>query len=75
MKPLKEPAKYLIQSIATIELTADYYHSMITVDSPYWYHSYWTALDLLERIQGLEEGSLLRAHFDSGPECSCAEVN
>lgn len=56
--------------LATIEATADYYHSMISEDSPYWYHNYWAALDLLERIQGLEENSLMAEHDKT---CGCRE--
>ena len=62
-------------AISIIETTADYYHSMTSWDSPYWYHNFWAALDLLERIQGLEEGSLLTEHFEQYPDCDCRELN
>jgi hypothetical protein len=52
----------------TIEQTADYYHSMISDTSPYWLDDYRTALDILERVQGLPEGSLMIEHNNT---CDC----
>jgi len=52
----------------TLETTADYYHSMISDTSPYWADDYRTALDLIERVRGLPEGSLLEQHNTS---CDC----
>jgi hypothetical protein len=60
----------LSKVLTTIEATADYYHSMISETSPYWYHNYWAALDLLERIQGLPENSLMLEHDKT---CDCRE--
>jgi hypothetical protein len=62
------PAKDLADAINIIETTADYYHQMISDTSPYWAHDYRAALDLLERIQGLPENSLLISHDKS---CDC----
>jgi hypothetical protein len=53
------------RAIQVIHDTADYYHSMNVASddaNSYWASAYITALDLTERIQGLPEGSLLRAH-------------
>jgi hypothetical protein len=62
------PADDLEQAISIIEMTADYYHQMISEISPYWAHDYRAALDLLERIKGLPENSLMNAHDKS---CGC----
>lgn len=67
-----EPATTLEQAIKTIEDTADFYHSMISDTSPYWWHNYWASLDLLERIQGLPEDSLMQKH---DLVCDCAVNN
>jgi hypothetical protein len=64
------PAKDLQQAIEVIETTADYYHSMLDHDTEYWWHNYWAALDLLERIQGLPENSLMLEHDKT---CDCRE--
>jgi hypothetical protein len=48
--------------IKIIDDTADFYHQMIADKGDYWTKAYMTALDLLERIQGLEENSLANAH-------------
>jgi len=62
------PAKDLQQAIEVIETTADYFHQMISESSPYWYHDYRASLDLLERIQGLPENSLMLEHDKT---CNC----
>jgi len=59
---MTEPSTTLEQALKVISDTADYYHSMIDYSAPYWAHNYWAALDLLERIQGLPESSLINAH-------------
>jgi hypothetical protein len=58
----------LDKALNTIEATADYYHQMISEQSPYWYQCYWAALDLLERIKGLPENSLMAEHDKT---CGC----
>ncbi len=67
------PARSLEQALEVISTTADYYHSMVDDGSSYWWHNYWAALDLLERIQGLPEGSLMNAHF-AASDCDCDKV-
>jgi Iap family predicted aminopeptidase len=66
---MTEPAISLEQALEIIRDTADYYHSMLDHDTQYWWHNYWAALDLLERIQGLPEGSLMKDH---DLVCDCA---
>jgi hypothetical protein len=61
----------LEQAMKVISDTADFYHSMHMAsadEKSYWSGAYMTALDLTERIKGLPEGSLLRAH-DSTCDC------
>jgi hypothetical protein len=67
------PATTLEQALKVIDDTADYYHQMTDSTSPYWFHNYWSALDLLERIQGLPEGSLMNKHDVENPDCTCSE--
>lgn len=62
------PAKDLADAIRIIETTAQYFHEMISYTSPYWAHDYRAALDILERIQGLPENSLLAEHDEW---CGC----
>lgn len=60
----------IAEAVATIKTTADFYHSMdLDSDEPRYYWQFYTALDLLERIQGLEPYSLINAHFDTCWEC------
>lgn len=44
-----------------IVTAADFYHSMEDEGAEYWHHNFWAALDILERVLGIEEGSLLIA--------------
>lgn len=67
------PATTLPEALGVISDTAEFYHSMTADTSPYWWHNYWAALDLLERIQGLEEDSLMKAHYAENPNCECAK--
>ena len=62
------PAKDLKQAIEVMETTADFYHQMIDHKGDYWTSAYITAMDLLERIQGLPENSLMLEHDKS---CDC----
>jgi hypothetical protein len=55
----------LDHALQVIHDTADYYHSMNASAKPdytYWATAYMTALDLIERIQDLPEGSMLTLH-------------
>ena len=57
-------------AIQTIENTADYYHAMILeADDTYRIAQFETALDLLERIQNLEENSLAEKHLQGCESC------
>ena len=63
-------------AIKTLVDTADYYYSMYGAEveeDTYWFEKWLTALDLLERAQGLQEGSLYEQHLE---KCSvCMDVN
>jgi len=66
-----KPSTTLEQALKVISDTADFYHSMHVAsgdEKSYWSGAYMTALDLTERIQGLPENSLLKAH-DNGCDC------
>ena len=55
--------------VAEIENAADFYHSMFLEPDDEFRKTQWlTALDILERVQNLEEGSLLAQH---STECDC----
>jgi hypothetical protein len=55
--------------ISEIEKAADYYHSMFLEPDDEFRKTQWlTALDILERVMDLEEGSLAEKHTD---ECGC----
>ena len=55
--------------ITEIEKAADFYHSMFLEPDDVWRKTQFeTALDILERIQDLEEGSLREQH---ATECDC----
>ena len=59
---MSEP-KTFADALKTLRTTADFYHSMdIDPENDFRYIQWITALDLLERVEGLEEGSLLAAH-------------
>jgi hypothetical protein len=66
------PARTLEEAIDIIEMTADFYHGMTgnSDDSGnrYWANAHMTALDLLERIKGLKENSLIDEH---DKDCPC----
>ena len=65
-------AETLQDAIDIIEMTADFYHGMTgnsdDTGNRYWASAHMTALDLLERIKGLEENSLLDEH---DKDCPC----
>jgi hypothetical protein len=55
--------------VSEIEKVADFYHSMFLEPDDVWRKTQFeTALDILERVQNLEEGSLREKHFN---ECDC----
>jgi hypothetical protein len=57
-------------AIKVLDQTADYYHSLILeADDHYWQNAYETALDLLERVQGLEEMTLVNEHANTCEPC------
>ena len=59
-----------MNAIQIIETTLDYYHSMdLDDDEPRYYWQFFTALELLERIKGLELGTLTNEHFDTCSDC------
>ena len=67
------PAKTLPEALKVISETADFYHSMHNSQDDirsYWSSAYITALDLLERITGLVENSLITTH-DVDCNCMC----
>jgi hypothetical protein len=48
----------------TIENTADFYHSMFLEPDDVWRKTQWeTALDILDRVRGQEEGTSLKNHL------------
>jgi hypothetical protein len=55
--------------VSEIEKAADFYHSMFLEPDDEWRKTQFeTALDILERVQNLEEGSLREKHTI---ECGC----
>jgi hypothetical protein len=72
----KQMTTTLEQAIGIMETTADFYHQMIgnsgdDKGNRYWISAHMTALDLLERVKGLEENSLSLEH---DAECDCYET-
>lgn len=62
--------KTIDEIVKIVETTADFYHSMdIDESEPRYYWQFYTALEMLERIQGLEPDSLINKHFDTCLEC------
>jgi len=67
-----EPAKGTYEyAIKTLEITADFFHSMdIDPDNDFRFIQWITALELIERIQGLDEGWLVSQHDKQyGSDC------
>jgi hypothetical protein len=64
--------KTFADALKTLRTTADFYHSMdIDPENDFRYIQWITALELLERVEGLEEGSLLANHDkDYGADCN-----
>ena len=60
-------------AIKTLVDTADYYYSMygaeVDTEDTYWFEKWLTALDLLERVQGLQEGILYEQHLEKCSVC------
>ena len=63
--------KTFADAVKTLEITADFFHSMdIDETNDFRFIQWTTALDLLERVQDLEEGSLLAKHDEEyGADC------
>lgn len=65
-------------AIKTLTDTADFYYSMygaeIDENDTYWFEKWRTALELIERVQGLEENSLYLAHMEKCEFCEAQNI-
>ena len=60
--------------IEKINNAADFYHSMFLEPSDTWRQTQWlTALDILDRVRGQEEGTSLKNHLLDCDTCNGAE--